>query len=76
MLLFFFSFEWKSILIKEKSYIEFVCIKARDVRESEAIRGLPLCPPKDAPGLRGGQVETTSLSAVFMYIKLVVGNLT
>lgn len=36
---FFFPFEWKSILIKEESYIEFVCVKARDVRGSEAIRG-------------------------------------
>lgn len=33
-------------------------------------------PPKDAPDLRGGQVETTSLCAVFMYIELVVGALT
>lgn len=28
---FFFSFEWRSILINGKSYIEFVCMQARDV---------------------------------------------
>lgn len=28
---FFFSFEWRSILINGKSYIEFVCLQARDV---------------------------------------------
>lgn len=28
---FFFSFEWRSILINGKSYIEFICLQTRDV---------------------------------------------